>query len=351
MSKETLHTITIRLEQWYEVHKRHLPWRETNDPYLIWLSEVILQQTRVDQGLDYFLRFAKRFPTVRDLASAEEAEVLKMWQGLGYYSRARNLHTTAKIIVDQYCCEFPRSYKEIIYLRGVGDYTASAILSISFNLPYSVVDGNVYRVLSRLFAIDHFIDKNDGKKYFSELAFSLLDYEKPGLYNQAIMDFGAMQCVPVNPDCQGCVMADICMAYSAGKVSEYPRKAGKVQVRNRYFNYLDVRFKDKMYLHKRTKKDIWLNLYELPLIESNEELSIEGLLGDSQFLELFGKVRVIKITPSIKMKHILSHQRIFASFYKIQIDKSLHNDDFLEVDSSEKDLYPISRLTEKYFEQ
>lgn len=345
-----LHIITRKLEDWYAMHKRHLPWRETSDPYLIWLSEVILQQTRVDQGLEYFLRFSKRFPKVEDLATAEEDEVLKLWQGLGYYSRARNLHAAAKTVVDKFNGEYPSVYKEIISLRGIGEYTASAIASISFNQPFAVVDGNVYRVLSRLFAVDEFIDTNQGKKYFSELADSLLDRDNPGLYNQAIMDFGALQCVPVNPNCEDCCLADICLAYSQNNVSEFPKKAGKTQVRNRYFNYMDIHFGDKMYLHKRIQKDIWLNLYELPLIESEEELQQEELLSGEEFIGLFGDVNILEVNPSIQLKHVLSHQRIFAKFYEIVVDGPISNRDLIEIESSKRDLYPISRLTEKYFE-
>lgn len=351
MENETVHIITRRLEDWYSVNKRQLPWRETSDPYLIWLSEVILQQTRVDQGLDYFLRFSKRFPRVQDLAVAEEDEVLKLWQGLGYYSRARNLHAASKMIVAKFDGEYPNSYKEILSLRGVGEYTASAIASISFNQPFAVVDGNVYRVLSRIFAIADFIDTTQGKKYFSELAANLLDRDNPGLYNQAIMDFGALQCVPVSPDCGDCCLADICQAYAINKVFEYPKKAGKTKVRNRYFNYIDIRFEDKMYLRKRAGKDIWQNLYELPLIESTEELEFEELLTDENFVELFASVDIVSITPSIELKHVLSHQRIFAKFYKVIIDKPLIDKKYLELDNSDVGLYPVSRLTEKYFER
>lgn len=350
MENGKLHIITRKLEDWYADHKRHLPWRETSDPYLIWLSEVILQQTRVDQGLDYFLRFANRFPRVQDLAAADEDEVLKLWQGLGYYSRARNLHAASKMIVDKFDGEYPIVYNDILSLRGVGEYTASAIASISFNLPYAVVDGNVYRVLSRLFAIDDFIDTTQGKKYFSELAANLLDRDNPGLYNQAIMDFGALQCVPVSPSCEGCCLADICAAYAVNKVSEYPKKAGKTKVRNRYFNYVDIRFNDKMYLHKRIGKDIWQNLYELPLVESDKELELGDLLTDESFIELFVGVDIVSITSSVQLKHVLSHQRIFAKFYKVEISKSLANIEYIEIKDSEVDLFPISRLTEKYLE-
>lgn len=344
------HQITSRLIKWYDEHKRDLPWRKTSDPYLVWLSEVILQQTRVDQGLSYFLRFAQRYPKITDLAAAEEDEVLKLWQGLGYYSRARNLHATAKMISEKYNGEFPSLFKEIISLRGVGEYTASAIASISFNLPYAVVDGNVYRVLSRLFAIDEYIDTTKGKKYFSELAVNLLDIDNPGNYNQAIMDFGALQCVPSNPNCSDCCMSDICLAYSERKVGEYPKKAVKVQVRNRYFNYLDIRVGKELYIQKRIHKDIWQNLYELPLIESEDELSVDELLKHEGFNSIFNGVEVKKIEYPVKLKHILSHQRIFASFYQIHIPSSLVNSDFVKIKSEDIDTYAVSRLTEKYLE-
>ena len=223
---------------WYDQNKRDLPWRNTKDAYLIWLSEIILQQTRVDQGMDYYLKFAKEFPTVKHLAKADNEKVMKLWQGLGYYSRARNLHTTAKIISEKYHGKFPDEYSDILSLKGVGNYTAAAIASFAFNKPYAVVDGNVYRVLARVFGIESPIDSTQGKKEFETLATELLDRKKPASHNQAIMELGALQCKPVNPDCSICALNTMCFAYSKKRINELPVKAKKTKVRNRYFNYI-----------------------------------------------------------------------------------------------------------------
>ncbi|WP_165023119.1 A/G-specific adenine glycosylase [Dysgonomonas sp. ZJ279] len=339
--------LSALLTQWYEKNKRELPWRETNDPYIIWISEIILQQTRVDQGWAYFDRFIYRFPDVSSLAVADEGEVLKLWQGLGYYSRARNLHATAQIIAGIYKGVFPREYKDVLALKGIGEYTAAAIVSFAYNQPYAVVDGNVYRVLSRIFAVDDAIDTTSGKKVFAQLAQSLLNEEEPGLHNQAIMEFGALQCVPMSPNCQICPMADFCQAYLYNKVSSYPVKEGKTKVRNRYFNYLDIRHNDKMYLNKRGAKDIWHGLYELPLIETSESLSIERLQKDESFVKLFDNVEGVTITLVSQMKHVLSHQIIYANFYRIEIERG-DFPDYLQIEAETVDDYPVSRLVEKY---
>ena len=335
---------------WYSVHKRDLPWRDTTDPYIIWLSEIILQQTRVDQGYSYFIKFIRRFPSVKDLAAADEDEVLKLWQGLGYYSRARNLHATAKIITSQYNGIFPPVHKDILSLKGVGEYTTAAILSFSYNLPYAVVDGNVYRVLSRVFGIEEPIDTTKGKKIFAELAKTLLDKKNPGLYNQAIMDFGALQCVPVSPNCTECPIADFCFALAENKISELPKKQGKQKSRNRYFNYLDIRFNDNMYIQKRTAKDIWQNLYELPLIESDVPLTWEQLEKDNRFQNIFQNTAISSISPPVQLKHVLSHQVIYASFYKINIETGLSGSPLLSVKTENIDNFAVSRLVEKYME-
>lgn len=335
---------------WYKDNKRDLPWRHTTDPYYIWLSEVILQQTRVDQGMNYYLRFVNQYPTVLDLAAAHEDDVLKLWQGLGYYSRARNLHATAQIIAEEYKGVFPHEHKDILKLKGVGEYTAAAIASFAYDLPHAAVDGNVYRVLSRVFAIDTPIDTPQGKKIFAELAQELLDQKRPGIYNQAIMEFGALQCTPTNPNCNNCPLSDRCMAYAENKVSQYPQKAGKTKTRNRYFNYLDVRYQDSIYLQKRIAKDIWHNLYELILIETESPLSIEDLQQDTRFQELFAQAGKIMIQPAFQAKHILSHQNIYANFYTVTIETGLP-DTYLQIKRSDMDKYAISRLVERYLEQ
>ncbi|WP_029906950.1 A/G-specific adenine glycosylase [Prevotella sp. 10(H)] len=339
------------LIKWYNDNKRDLPWRDTTDPYIIWISEIILQQTRVDQGYNYFLRFIQRFSSVDVLAKADESEVLKLWQGLGYYSRARNLHAAAKMVTDNYGGVFPYEYKNVLSLKGVGEYTAAAIVSFAYNEPYAVVDGNVYRVLSRIFAIDDPIDSTKGKKVFAGLAQELLDEKHAGLHNQAIMEFGALQCVPVSPDCENCPAASLCLAYAHDKVRLYPVKEGKQKVRNRYFNYLDIRVGDNMLLHKRTGKDIWQNLFELPLIESEKQLTIEELQKENRFKNIFGNSAKVHIKYIVEMKHILSHQIIYASFYKVTVNNIELSNNYIKVKVEEADNYPVSRLVHKYLEK
>lgn len=337
--------------EWYNNHKRDLPWRNTSNPYPIWLSEVILQQTRVDQGYAYFNRFIAKYPTVDLLAEAEESEILKLWQGLGYYSRARNLHAAAKTIMDTYGGVFPRDYKDVLKLKGVGEYTAAAIVSFAYNEPYAVVDGNVFRVLSRIFAIDEPINSGKGKKIFTELAQLLLDDTNAGLHNQAIMEFGALQCVPVSPDCSICPASDVCLAYNQKKVNLYPRKERKQKVRSRYFYYLDIRDGDCMFLHKRTLKDIWQNLYELPLIETKEQKTIDELQKNDNFKELLSNGEILRIRYEKQIKHILSHQIIYATFYRVDMHDTLLNEDYIRVKIEDADNYPVSRLVHKYLEE
>lgn len=347
--KEDLRLSSILID-WYNINKRDLPWRITTNPYLIWLSEVILQQTRVDQGYAYFIKFAETYPTVELLANAEEDEVLKLWQGLGYYSRARNLHSTAKLITYEYNGIFPSEYRDVLNLKGIGEYTAAAIVSFAYNQPYAVVDGNVYRVLSRIFAIDEPIDNGRGKKVFNELAMAVLDKSNAGIHNQAIMEFGSLQCTPVSPDCIGCPASTLCLAHARGKVNHYPVKIGKIKNRNRYFNYFDIRVDDFMYLHKRIGKDIWQSLYELPLLETDKDLTDDELYGHKGFRDLFpiGEIRVRHIS---KMKHILSHQTIYATFYQVEIPDNLPVDEkYLKIKIEDVDLYPVSRLSHKYLE-
>ena len=259
-----------KILSWYAIHKRELPWRGSRDAYKIWLSEVILQQTRVAQGTPYYLRFVEAFPTVHDLAGASEEKILKLWQGLGYYSRARNLHAAAKTVVKEYNGKFPETYKGLLKLKGVGDYTASAIASICFNEPEPVVDGNVYRVLARYFGVDKAINSSEGIKYFKKLAREVMDTDKIRDYNQGIMEFGAMQCTPKKPDCMFCPLNESCEALQKGRVQELPVKIGKTKVRQRYFNYMVFLDADgNTLLQQRTGKGIWQNLWEFPLYESD----------------------------------------------------------------------------------
>ncbi|MCX2681820.1 A/G-specific adenine glycosylase [Galbibacter sp. EGI 63066] len=309
---------------WYDINKRDLPWRSTKDPYQIWLSEIMLQQTRVEQGLPYYLKFTERFPTVFDLANASEEEILKLWQGLGYYSRARNLHTTAKKVAFDLNGIFPDNYKELKELKGIGDYTASAIASICFDRPTPVVDGNVYRVFSRYFGIDIPINSTKGIQYFKKLAEQLIDVENPGEYNQAVMEFGARQCKPKSPNCDVCPLQHSCVAYSENRIVELPVKLKKGKVKQRYFNYLIVTDNQKTLLQQRTKKDIWQNLYEFPLVESSEEINIEKLKEHRVFLDLTeGASYDLTLYNEEAKVHKLSHQHIHTRFWIVTLHKKM----------------------------
>jgi len=338
-----------KLINWYEVNKRCLPWRETSDPYLIWISEIILQQTRVKQGYDYYLRFIERFPTVRSLAESDEDEVLNYWQGLGYYSRARNLHAAAKSISGG----FPKTYSEVLSLKGVGEYTAAAICSFAYNLPYAVVDGNVYRVLSRYLGIDTPIDSTEGKKMFAALANEYLDKFNPAIYNQAIMDFGALQCTPSSPACSLCPLADSCVALMENRINILPVKQHRTKTSNRYFNYIYVRMGAYTFLNKRNENDIWKNLYELPLIETSKLLSDEELFASSEFQQLFA----LNEEPEIRclsrnVKHVLSHRVIYTNFYEVVLPENSDSfSSFQKVALPEIEHYAVSRLIHSFFEK
>lgn len=342
---------SAQLLNWYKANKRNLPWRETKDPYLIWISEIILQQTRVDQGLPYYEAFIKKFPDVATLSTADERDVLKSWQGLGYYSRARNLHFAAKTIMEQ-GGEFPESYNEIIKLKGIGEYTAAAISSICFNESNAVVDGNVYRVLARFYGLNEAIDTGRGKKLFSSLANKVMDTSSPGDYNQAIMEFGALNCKPSNPDCSSCLLKPKCIAYKSDTVESYPVKIKKLKKRDRYFNYIVIEGDNGNFYQKRVGKDIWQNMYEPLLIESNKLLGKNGILKSDEWLKVFGNKEDISLTQSGTMEHKLSHQTIKARFWKTQVTSSLMaaESSLEEYGSDELKDIPIPRLIEKYFE-
>lgn len=343
-----------QLLTWYRIHCRELPWRDTRDAYAIWISEVILQQTRVAQGYDYYLRFMARFPTVATLAAASEEEVLKAWQGLGYYSRARNLHVAANQVMNRFGGRFPEEYEGIRSLKGVGDYTAAAIASFAFDLPYAVVDGNVYRVLSRLFGIGDPIDSTKGRRLFAELAQELIDSKQAAEYNQAIMEFGAMQCIPRNPDCAICPMLDRCVAFADGRVSELPVKQGKVSIRVRHFYYIDLRCGSEMLLHRRQGEDIWKGLFELPLIESATPLTDEEWINHPQLKEWLGGVSPKSVRVVLhQVKHQLSHQRIFATFIVVEVAafSEVVDSSFQVVEVEQVGAYAVSRLTHRYFEE
>lgn len=297
-------------------NKRDLPWRNTTDPYMIWLSEIILQQTRVAQGLPYFLKFVEAFPTVFDLAAASETKVLRLWQGLGYYSRARNLHTCAKTVVEKYKGKFPDSYRELLKLKGVGKYTAAAIASFAFNEPVPVVDGNVYRVLSRVFGITDDIGSSQGQKTFAQLAETLMDRDNPHDYNQAIMEFGATHCIPTSPDCHNCIFTDDCHANKHNLQRDLPVKLKKVKVKTRYFQYLVIQDKGKILLRQRRRNDIWQGLYDFYLIENTQPLDIDQL-GQPQKPEWLIPKNLTLRNMSHEYRHILTHQRILARFFHV----------------------------------
>lgn len=340
------------LTDWYQINKRDLPWRDTTDPYKIWLSEIILQQTRVAQGMDYYFRFIDAFPDVQSLAEAHEDQVLKLWQGLGYYSRARNLHHAAKEICEKFDGKFPTLHSDIIRLKGIGSYTAAAICSFAYLQPYAVVDGNVFRVLSRVFGIDTPIDSPKGKKEFEQLAESLLPKLHSAEYNQTIMEFGALQCVPVRPDCGNCPLSESCIALSKDAVNKFPVKSKATKVTERFFNYLFIRHDGKTYLQKRTQKDIWKNLYELPLIESDHLFTAAELCDNEVFTQLFGSTAQVKIQKEqYDFKHILTHRKIYARFFSIETDNICSLPGWIEIPQKDLDHYAVSRLTELFLEK
>ena len=316
---------TNLLIEWYLQNKRDLPWRNTTNPYPIWLSEIILQQTRVAQGMPYFYAFFESFPTIKELAIANEQQVLKLWQGLGYYSRARNLHQTAQYIANELDGVFPNSYAGLIQLKGIGEYTAAAIASFAYNEPVPVVDGNVFRVVSRYFGIESDISTGKTKKEFTALAAELLSKEQPALFNQAIMEFGAMHCTPKNPDCENCIFNSSCVALQKGLVGQLPLKKKKIKIRKRYFNYIVLQDKKgNTKIQQRTDKGIWHNLYEFPLFETTQEEGFETIAplikNDTDFGD---SVVSIQEANPISLIHKLSHQHLYIKFWKVTINNTL----------------------------
>ncbi|MGE5395012.1 MAG: A/G-specific adenine glycosylase [Candidatus Saccharibacteria bacterium] len=338
---------TRQIHQWYCHFKRDLPWRNTTDPYYIWLSEIILQQTRINQGWAYYTRFTEAFPCVKDLANASEDQVLKLWQGLGYYSRARNLHHTAKLIVDQYGGKFPKTYKGLLSLKGIGEYTAAAIASISFHEQVPAVDGNVYRVLSRYFGISEPMDTTPGKKIFMQLAKELVIGTNPGMHNQAMMEFGALQCTPLKPNCPECPLINSCFAYLNNKQGELPVKSKKAKQKNRYFNYFVLINNESTWLRKRTHNDIWKNLYEFPMTETLTDTDLQTLFSLDEVKNLLSDDFVIEKTGNWKV-HLLTHQKIY---YRILVIRLLKNNplpgEFIQVNKADIINFAIPKLLEK----
>jgi A/G-specific adenine glycosylase len=336
---------------WYSRNKRDLPWRNTTDAYKVWLSEIILQQTRVAQGIPYYNKFTKHYPTVNDLAKAPQDEILKLWQGLGYYSRARNMHAAAQTIVNDYKGQFPNSYSEILKLKGVGKYTAAAIASIAFNEAVAVVDGNVYRVLARYFGIEEPIDTGKGQKLFFDLANELILKKQPATFNQAMMEFGALYCTPKNPDCTNCIFANSCKAYANNTVQQLPIKANKTKIKKRYFNYLFFDKPRSAFLQQRIKGDIWEGLYEFPLIETDEEISLKTVLAKLDgFREITQKQDIKFIRKAFKVTHKLSHRDILTTFWHIGVTDNflINNSRIFEIKVDTLHQYGVSRLTERF---
>ena len=345
----------VKLINWYQTNKRDLPWRSTKDPYKIWLSEIILQQTRVDQGLPYYLKFIKHYPTVKELAEASEEEILKDWQGLGYYSRARNLHAAAKYIALELNGTFPSTYDQILQLKGIGSYTAAAIASFAFNLPQAVLDGNVFRVLSRIWGDSTPIDSSKGKKKFLSIAQQLLDKKTPAEYNQAIMEFGALQCIPLKPNCQLCPFQTDCVAYKTESIHLLPFKEKKIKQKNRFFNYLILENSTDIIVNKRSKKDIWQNLFDFPLIETSKEIQLHELAKKSEYIELSKDTLPVHQTTSEQRKHILSHQIIHAKFFHFYLESTkevaLKNSDYQLINKKNLSDLPIPKLIENYLKE
>ncbi len=326
MPKQAFGRILLKWNR--KLNDREMPWKGEKDPYRIWLSEIILQQTRVEQGLGYYNKFIHAFPDVHSLAKAPETRVFKFWEGLGYYTRCRNLISTAKFISIDLKGKFPDNYNDILSLKGVGPYTAAAISSFAFNLPLAVVDGNVFRVLARVFGVKIPVDSTEGKKFFSALAGELLDKKQPGPYNQAIMDFGATVCKPAAPLCADCVFKKQCFAFINNKVNELPVKEKRITIRKRWFYYLVLEYKNKVAIRRRTAKDIWQGLYEFPLIETEKQTGLKDLLLQGEKIKWLEKKQYEVIYSSSLQKQQLSHQLIQGQFIRIRLRKKPPKNDW-----------------------
>ena len=306
---------------WYETHRRDLPWRTTQDPYKIWLSEVILQQTRVAQGLPYYQKFVAQYPTVGDLAQATEEEVMRLWQGLGYYTRARNMHACARMVATQLEGKFPNSYQDLLQLKGVGQYTAAAIASIAFKEPVPVVDGNVFRVLARVFGVEADIASTQGMKTFADLARSLVPQANADVYNQAIMEFGALHCTPAKPQCLSCIFKDYCVAFHTARQHVLPIKSKKIKIKQRFFHYFVLEHDNKLYMKRRAQTDIWAGLYDFYLVEAaqlQEACQLEDAL-----IAVLGRYGVLAQQRTMVYKHVLTHQRLYIQFFHVQATDQL----------------------------
>jgi A/G-specific adenine glycosylase len=341
---------TQKLLAWYDPTARPMPWKNERDPYKIWLSEIILQQTRVEQGLPYFLKFTAAFPTIKNLANADEETVFKLWEGLGYYTRARNLHKTAKFISDHLNGSFPTSYEEILRLPGVGPYTAAAIASFAYGLPNAVLDGNVYRVLARVFGIETPIDSTTGKAFFTKKSDELLDKKQAGKYNQAIMDFGATVCAPAKPSCSTCPMRDFCRAFREKKVGDLPVKSKVLKKRDRFFHYFIFQKNDEIWVRRRVEKDIWQGLFEFPMMEKTVlETDADALLKMASTL-FFEKITLKSISKPYKQT--LTHQKISAIFCEILVENAVRfQSEHILIKQIDLKNIPLPRIIDLYFQE
>ena len=333
---------------WYGINKRDLPWRDTSNPYLIWVSEIILQQTRVNQGLDYYYRFTNAYPDIFSLAEANPDDVLKIWQGLGYYSRARNMLVAAKQLRDTFHGKFPETYDRLITIKGIGDYTAAAIASFAFGQAVPVIDGNVNRVIARLYGVQQPINRPSGQRLIRSYAEKLMVRESPGEYNQAVMEFGALQCVPHSPDCAGCILHRDCFARKNNLADILPVKEKTLKITTRYFHYLNIIYCDKTYIKRRPDGDIWTGLYEFPLIETKEEMSVDELYLLTEWKSLLeGRSPHIRsVAPEVT--HRLTHRILKIRFYEIMIDEPLFQGGFMEIPRSDIDRYAVPKVIENY---
>ena len=341
--------ISTSLIAWYIDNKRDLPWRKTKNPYFIWLSEVMLQQTRVQQGMPYYFKFIEHYPSIEDMAAASEQEILYHWQGLGYYSRARNMHATAQYVANECNGIFPTEYKTILALRGIGEYTAAAIASFAYDLPHSVIDGNVHRAISRIFAIELPINKPSGHNEVKKAVLEIFDKKRPAIWNQAIMEFGSLQCTPKKPDCAACILSTKCQAYSAGMVKDLPYKEGKTKVKKVDHSYLVLRYKDKTYIEKR-ESGIWKNLHQFPLTERNLSES-EAIITSNNLIK--NKLNLIH-QGTYTTTHLLSHRKINAKFHTIYLDRKplFSKSNIFEIELDEVGTkFPVSVLIQKYINQ
>jgi A/G-specific adenine glycosylase len=340
--------VSQKIARWYDSNKRLLPWRETLNPYHIWLSEIILQQTRVNQGISYYEKFILNYPTIHDLAASGIDDVMLLWQGLGYYSRARNLLKTARIIVASYGGKVPEEYSQLIKLPGIGDYTAASIASLAYNKPHAAIDGNVFRVLARYFGIERASDTTEGRNAFKLAAESLLDRNNPGRHNQSMIELGALICLPGNPRCTECPVNDSCYALKSNAIDRLPAKKKKVKVTHRYLYYLVIQKENKIFIRQRAEKDIWEMLHDFPSIETSKPVSIDILLKETMWKKYFGDRQLIIKSFSEEYKHKLSHQILHAYFIRLEVDSSFILTSAKEIGHNEISNYPVPRLIERY---